>query len=108
VTAIANVAAATQASERPAAGQPPLHYLRTVVPFTSEGAVVQDRRFGTNRHNPYLLPLGLLKLKQGLDSFDCSNTGNPGSGEAAPPCTVQQPLEFQGRRTAFPHLLPAP
>jgi hypothetical protein len=108
VTAIANVAASTQASEQPAAGQPPLHYLRTLVPFTAEGAVVQDRRFGTNRHNPYLLPLGLLKLKQGLDSFDCSNTGNPGSGEAAPPCTVQQPLDFQGRRTAFPHVLPAP
>jgi virulence factor Mce-like protein len=108
VTTIANLASATQASEQPAAGQPPLHYLRALVPFTSEGVVVNDRRYGTNRHNPYLLPLGLLKLQQGLDSFSCSNTGNPGSGEAAPPCRVQQPLSFQGRRTAYPHVEPAP
>jgi phospholipid/cholesterol/gamma-HCH transport system substrate-binding protein len=108
VTTIANLAASTQASERPAAGQPPLHYLRALVPFTAEGIVVNDRRYGTNRHNPYLLPLGLLKLKHGLDSFDCSNTGNPGSGEAAPPCRAQQPLLWQGRRTAFPHVERAP
>jgi hypothetical protein len=108
VTTIANLAASTQASERPAAGQPPLHYLRALVPFTAEGVVVNDRRYGTNRHNPYLLPLGLLKLKHGLDSFDCSNTGNPGSGEAAPPCRAQQPLLWQGRRTAFPHVERAP
>ncbi|MEA2422634.1 MAG: phospholipid/cholesterol/gamma-HCH transport system substrate-binding protein [Thermoleophilaceae bacterium] len=108
VTTFANLAAATQASERPSAGQPPIHYLRALVPFTSEGAVVNDRRYGTNRHNPYLLPLGLLKLSGGLDSFDCSNTGNPGSGEPAPPCKVQQPLSFQGRRTAYPHVEAAP
>jgi phospholipid/cholesterol/gamma-HCH transport system substrate-binding protein len=110
VTAFSNLAASTQGSERPAAGQDPIHYIRALVPFTSEGAVVQAQRFGTNRHNPYLLPLGLLKLREtgSLESFDCSNTGNPGSGEAAPPCKVQQPLEFQGRRTAYPHVEPAP
>jgi phospholipid/cholesterol/gamma-HCH transport system substrate-binding protein len=110
VTTFSNLAASTQASERPGAGQDPIHYLRALVPFTAEGAVVQARRFGTNRHNPYLLPMGLLKLgtEGTLDSFDCSNTGNPGSGEPAPPCNVQQPLEFQGRRTAFPHVERAP
>ena len=110
VTTLSNLAASTQASERPAAGMDPIHYLRALVPFTAEGAVVEAKRFGTNRHNPYLLPLGLLKLKsQGfLDSFDCSNTGNPGSGQPAPPCKVQQPLLFQGRRTAFPHVEAAP
>jgi virulence factor Mce-like protein len=108
VTAFSNLAAATQASEQTAAGQPPLHYLRALVPFTSEGLLVQDKRFGTNRHNPYLAPLGMLKLGQGLESFDCSNTANPGSGDAAPPCKVQQPLLFQGRRTAYPHVEPAP
>ena len=108
VTSLGDLAASTQASERPAAGQDPIHYLRALVPFTSEGAVAEDRRFGTNRHNPYFLPMGLLKLQEGLESFDCSNQGNPGSGEPAPPCKVQQPLEFQGRRTAFPHVEPAP
>jgi virulence factor Mce-like protein len=108
VTTIANLAASTQASEQTGAGQPQLHYLRALVPFTAEGAAVQDRRFGTNRHNPYFVPLALLKLRQGLDSFDCSNTGNPGSGEPAPPCRVQTPLLFQGRRTAFPRVKEAP
>jgi hypothetical protein len=109
VTTFSNLAASTQASEQPAAGQAPLHYLRALVPFTSEGAVVNDRRYGTNRHNPYLLPLGLLKLGNGgLESFDCSNTGNPGSADPAPPCKVQQPLLFQGRRTAYPHVEQAP
>jgi virulence factor Mce-like protein len=107
-TALANLAASTQAGERGQAGGPPIKYLRTVVPFTAEGGAVQDRRFGTNRHNPYFLPLGLLKLSTGLESFDCENTGNPGSGEPAPPCKVQQPLEFQGRRTAFPRVEAAP
>jgi hypothetical protein len=50
----------------------------------------------------------MLKLAGGLDSFDCSNTGNPGSGQPAPPCRVQQPLLFEGRRTAYPHVQPAP
>jgi hypothetical protein len=108
VAAFANLAASTQAAQRPAPGAEPLHYIRVVVPFTAEGLVVQDRRYGTNRHNPYFLPMGMLKLGSGLESFDCQNTGNPGSGEPAPPCKVQQPLEFQGRRTAFPHVEPAP
>ena len=108
VAAFANLAAATQAAERPAAGADPLHYLRVVVPFTAEGAVVQDRRYGTNRHNPYLRPMGMLKLATGLESFDCQNEGNPGSGQPAPPCKVQEPLTFQGRTTAYPRVEPAP
>jgi virulence factor Mce-like protein len=109
VTTLANLSASTQASERVSAGGPALHYLRALVPFTTEGLAVSDKRYGTNRHNPYLLPLGLLKLGNGgLESFDCSNTGNPSPGEAAPPCKVQQPLLFQGRRTAYPHVLEAP
>jgi len=110
VTTLSNLAVSTQASERPSAGADPIHYLRALVPFTAEGAVVTAQRFGTNRHNPYLLPLGMLKLQTGgaLESFDCSNTGNPGSGQPAPPCRVQQPLSFQGRRTAYPHVEEAP
>jgi phospholipid/cholesterol/gamma-HCH transport system substrate-binding protein len=110
VTTYAALAASTQGSERPGPGLDPIHYIRALVPFTAEGLEVQGQRYGTNRHNPYLLPMGLLKLgpNSPLDSFDCSNTGNPGSGEAAPPCKVQQPLLFQGRRTAFPHVERAP
>jgi phospholipid/cholesterol/gamma-HCH transport system substrate-binding protein len=108
VSAIANLAASTQGAERPAPGEPPLHYIRALVPFTAEGLAVQSRRYGTNRHNPYFVPLALLKLSSGLESFDCQNVNNPGSGEPAPPCKVQQPLDFQGRRTAYPHVEPAP
>jgi virulence factor Mce-like protein len=97
-------AAATQGSERGQAGGEPLHYVRALVPFTAEGPVIQDRRLGTNRHNPYLAPMAMLKLGSGLESFDCENAGNPGSGEPAPPCKVQQPLEFQGRSLAYPHV----
>jgi phospholipid/cholesterol/gamma-HCH transport system substrate-binding protein len=108
VSAIANLAASTQGAEPGVAGGPPLHYIRALVPFTAEGLAVNDRRYGTNRHNPYLVPLALLKLGSGLEAFDCENVNNPGSGEPAPPCRVQQPLDFQGRRTAYPHVEPAP
>ncbi len=108
VSAIANLAASTQGTERPSPGAAPIHYIRALVPFTAEGAAVQARRYGTNRHNPYFVPMGLLKLSSGLESFDCQNAGNPGSGEPAPPCRVQQPLEFQGKRNAYPHVDPAP
>jgi phospholipid/cholesterol/gamma-HCH transport system substrate-binding protein len=104
VTSWADVAAANQAVQTQVASGPPLHYLRALVPFTSEGLVAYDQRLGTNRHNPYLAPRGLDKLKTGLESFDCQNTSNPGSGDAAPPCKVQTPLLFRGERNAFPHI----
>jgi ABC-type transporter Mla subunit MlaD len=108
VSALANLAASTQGAERAAAGAEPLHYIRALVPFTGEGAVVNARRYGTNRHNPYFVPMAMLKLGSGLSSFDCQNAGNPGSGEPAPPCRVQQPLPFQGRQSAYPHVEAAP
>src|SRR5207244_1370371 len=85
---------ALQAS-MPAFGRgPPIHYLRSLVPFTSESLVAWDKREGTNRHNPYFLPRALDKLAQGLDSFDCGNLGNPSAGDPAPRCVVQKPLQF--------------
>jgi hypothetical protein len=108
VSAFAGLASSTQASERQSAGGPRLHYIRALVPFTAEGLVVNGRRYGTNRHNPYLRPMGMLKLRGGLDSFDCQNVNNPGSGQPTPPCRVQKPLLFQGRRTAYTRVLPAP
>jgi phospholipid/cholesterol/gamma-HCH transport system substrate-binding protein len=103
VTSFANLAAATQASQPSQAGGPPVHYLRVVVPFTQEGLATQGKRMPSNRHNPYFTPEPLRKLSQGLEAFDCSNAGNSGTQEA-PPCKVQQPLEFQGKRLAYPHV----
>jgi virulence factor Mce-like protein len=108
VAQVVNLGAAIQGAAPAAGGGPPIHYLRALVPFTSEGLVAWDKREGTNRHNPYFLPRALDKLAQGLESFDCQNTGNPSAGEGAPQCKVQKPLHFQGRSTAYPHVLARP
>ena len=100
----AGVAAATQGTERTGPGREPAHYLRALVPLTPEGFLVNDRRAGTNRHNPYPVPRWLDKLATGLESIDCSNTGNGGIPQPAPPCRVQEPMEFRGERNAYPHL----
>ena len=105
VAATAGVAAATQGVERQGAGTEPIHYLRALVPFTLEGLVASDERFGTNRHNPYLLPGALEKLGTQLEAYDCRNTENSSPpGAQAPPCVVAPNLEFQGRSTRFPQL----
>jgi hypothetical protein len=75
------------------------------VPFTAEGLVAAEERFGTNRHNPYLLPGALEKLDEQLETFDCRNVDNQRPpATAAPPCVVAPNLEFQGRATRFPQL----
>jgi ABC-type transporter Mla subunit MlaD len=105
VAATAGVAAATQATESQGAGTDPIHYLRALVPFTAEGLVAADERFGTNRHNPYFLPGALEKLGAQLETFDCRNTNNQAPpAQKAPPCVVAPNLEFQGRSTRFPQL----
>jgi phospholipid/cholesterol/gamma-HCH transport system substrate-binding protein len=102
-----NVAAATQATFQNPGAAKPLHYLRVLIPITTEAFVVQDKRFASNRHNPYFAPGALEKLATGLEAFDCANTSNPqplpviGS---APPCKVQAPLQFDGATRSFPQL----
>jgi hypothetical protein len=103
VTSFANLAAATQAAQPSQAGGPPVHYLRVIVPFTQEGFAGQAKRMASNRHNPYFTPEPLRKLPQGLEAFDCTNASDTAT-QAAPPCKVQQPLEFQGKRLAYPHV----
>ena len=105
VAELAGVAAATQGSEQPQGGGAPIHYLRALVPFTAEGLVASEERFGTNRHNPYFLPGALEKLDEQLETFDCRNVDNrrPPATEA-PPCVVAPNLKFQGRETRFPQL----
>ena len=99
-----NLGASLQAKAPTEAGGDPLHYLRALVPFTSEGLLVHQERLGTNRHNPYPKPGAQLRLPQGLESFDCTHTGNQGSPEPAPPCVEQKQVTFQGRTTAFTQL----
>ncbi len=109
IAAFANVAAATQYAESPAGGGTPIHVLRALVPFTAEGLVAADERFGTNRHNPYFLPGALEKLDTQLETFDCRNADNRSlAGQEAPPCVVAPNLEFQGRATRFPQLRKQP
>lgn len=109
VNATALVSAATQGSERPQGGGPPIHYLRALIPFTPEGLVAAEERFGTNRHNPYFLPRALEKLDTQLETFDCRNEDNRSApGAEAPPCVVSPNLEFQGRRTRFPQVRKEP
>jgi hypothetical protein len=90
-----------QATHATEAGGQPLHYLRALVPFTSEGLAVFQERQGTNRHNPYPKPGALNRLQQGLESFDCLHVNNQSSNEPAPPCVEQKQVTFQGRSTAF-------
>ena len=108
ITSFSNLASASQGQQAIKGGGDPLKVLRVVVPFLAEGLVAYDRRIPSNRHNPYFGPEPLRKLATGLESWDCSHTGNPGPSEEAPPCRLQEPLEFQGRRNAFPHVLAEP
>ena len=104
VTMWANIAATNQGSTVGADGRR-LHYIRALVPITSEGLVAGDQRYGTNRHNPYFAPGGLAKLADGLEAFDCSNQGNQSPPlQFAPPCKEQAKQTFQGRTQAFPHV----
>lgn len=100
----AGLGASLQATAPTEAGGDRLHYLRALVPFTSEGLQVYEERLGTNRHNPYPRRGWLRRLPQGLESWDCTHTGNQGSPEPAPPCVEQKPVEFQGRTQAFTQL----
>jgi virulence factor Mce-like protein len=102
ITSFSNLAAATQAT---AGG---VHYLRVLAPFTQEGLAAQAKRLPSNRHNPYFAPEPLRKLPQGMDSFDCANAAGGGGTQSAPPCRTQAPLEFQGKKLAYPHVDVAP
>jgi hypothetical protein len=104
VSQISGVAAAFQGSELQFAGGERLHYLRAITPLTSEAAVAQDERFGTNRHNPYPVPGRLSKIQDVLPAFKCTNTDGRPTADDPPPCVVQEPLTFRGRTTAFPRI----
>jgi ABC-type transporter Mla subunit MlaD len=96
-----NVGAATQATFRSPGAEQPLHYLRVLIPFTGEGAVDKPERLPTNRHNAYMRPRALDRLKQGLESFDCGHLDNPQTsfvaGSAPRECFTQPPWRLADR-----------
>jgi len=103
-----NVAAATQATFQNPGAAKPLHYLRVLIPVTTEALMNQGKRMASNRHNPYIAPGGLDKLGSGgLDAIDCANSSNPQTYPvigSTPPCHVQAPIEFDGAARSFPQL----
>jgi phospholipid/cholesterol/gamma-HCH transport system substrate-binding protein len=101
---ISSVAASFQGSAPQVAGGTPIHFLRALVPFSSEAAVAQDKRLGSNRHNPYPVPGHLSQLRKFMLAFDCRNVGNPSGGDSTPPCVVQTPLRFRGKAKQFPRI----
>ena len=102
VALLANSAAGFQFSDAGSDGVR-RHYFRAIIPFSIEGIVGAEQRVGSNRHNPYLNPRALDKLATGLEAIDCGNVNNP-AVDPAPPCKVEAPLEFRGRRSQFPQI----
>jgi phospholipid/cholesterol/gamma-HCH transport system substrate-binding protein len=86
----ANDVASTQGTQIATDGKTQLHYLRTTNPLNPENLAIYPHRIATNRSNPYLDPMGYMKLatKGHLDVFGsylC--TSNP-----VPPLGPLQPL----------------
>jgi virulence factor Mce-like protein len=71
----ANVASATQATDKPPASPGPVHYLRTTNPVNPENLAVYPRRLGTNRPNPYHFPGAFANLGKGLQVYEARHCG---------------------------------
>jgi hypothetical protein len=104
----ANVPAAVNAAS-PAPGTDPIHYLRAITYFSSEGFVGYDKRLPSNRRNPYLKNRGLEDVRPGsvIKAYDCSNGSNPDRApepDAPPPCVLQSAFGKEFGGSMFPHL----
>jgi hypothetical protein len=110
VSAIANIAAATQASEPVAGLAKSVHYMRGMTAIGNESVFGQYVREPSNRNNTYFATGELARLAQGLRSATCANLGNrsqlPARGNV--PCRIQPPFSWQGVLRYFPHLTQAP
>jgi phospholipid/cholesterol/gamma-HCH transport system substrate-binding protein len=99
-----NVAAATQDTFRAPGARDALHYLRVLIPVTSEGRVDRPRRLPSNRHNAYMRPRALDRLAEGLESFDCRHLSNPPEapvlGSAPSGCDPMEPWSLGSRPPA--------
>lgn len=99
--ALANAAASAQASGKATDGRT-VRYLRTVVAVTEHSGANATTRSPTVRSNAYAVPGALQAMATGsLRAFDCTGA-RPGA--VSPPCLTQEPVEFQGRRRAYPHV----
>ena len=82
------------------------HYLRTLLPITSENLVGATHRSPTNRFNPYLHPGGLGDFPSGgLRAFGCANTSNPIDPAAArqrPRLPRGRPVDVPGQHARVP------
>jgi phospholipid/cholesterol/gamma-HCH transport system substrate-binding protein len=103
----ANISSDTQGVARTPGDAHPLHYVRTLIPFTNEGFVMYGKRLPSNRHNAYLAPGAMNNLASGLESLDCGNEHNPAGvipSLAYPRCKTQAPWDFRGLKRSFPHI----
>jgi phospholipid/cholesterol/gamma-HCH transport system substrate-binding protein len=71
----ANVAASTEATDKPPNSPQPVHYLRSTNPVNPEALAVYPRRLGTNRTNPYEFPGAFANLSQGLPVYEARQCG---------------------------------
>jgi hypothetical protein len=86
-------------------GGPEVHYLRALVPLSSQALVAEEGRLPSNRHNAYRRPRALDGIATGsVPSFDCRHASDPPAPDPAPPCIEQEPFEFQGKRLRYPHV----
>jgi virulence factor Mce-like protein len=127
---LANVPAATEATDQPAGAKAPIHYLRTTNPFNPEALAVYPQRVGSNRTNAYGMPNTFDQIPTGLPSYETRHCGRvlptisptltnliPDqlrqqiqqfafgvTGSNSPPCKQQGPYSFGGQVTQFPHV----
>lgn len=102
---LGNVAAATNASEAPGQGPDgePLRHLRLLPPQGRWSSTIYPTRPGFDRHNPYGKPGYLKFLENGpLRSFFCPTPTTPDPDQ--PECVLQDPFDFGGETTRFPHV----
>jgi phospholipid/cholesterol/gamma-HCH transport system substrate-binding protein len=93
----ANDVAATQAASVSGDGKTQLHYLRTTNPLNPENLAIYPTRISSNRSNPYVEPLGYLKLatENHLDVFGsylCTSNAVPSLAPASPLGALTQPV----------------
>jgi virulence factor Mce-like protein len=74
----ANSMSATNAYELTEDGKR-LHYLRVMNPINPQNLAAYPRRIGSDRTLPYMFPLppAILKLPEGLDSYETRHCGRP-------------------------------
>ena len=111
VTATAANLAAAANTYVPGPGGTKQRYVRAVPMLWNEMAAGFQKQLPTSRQNQYPRPGTLGRVGKGpLEAWSCDNLGNeqtvpvipPGTG--APPCVVQGPYDYRGKRVWYPRL----